>query len=472
MAKALRDTPWPILLLLASFLCPTELSVYVGSARIPPHRAVILALLPFAIARFLGSAGPRTRLFDVAFIGFATWTSIAYLTHHGLSDGLQTAGAQSLDSFGAYLLARAYIRDRRALQATCGALFIAILVAGAIALPETIGGRIFVHELMRGLTGYAHPVGVETRLGLTRAYGTFDHPIHLGTFCGAAFSLLVYASGGTGALLRLFLIPACVLTGVSSAPLLGVFVQMGLAVIEKGTRGLRGRVAAGVVVVVVLVSLMAIISTRSPFAIIATGFTLDSLTGFYRLVIWENGLENVWSSPLFGIGLNDWKRPYWMVSSTIDAFWLVIAMRTGIPSFLLLVLAVLSLGRAVSRAMRPADKLGMRLARGWLISVVAFVLVGCTVHYWNVPYAFFFFFLGLGGCLADPEHRAPRAAATVQSDAPPAVRWLTPDAVAGTAGSPVWSNGPPRWPVPVAASQPIARSTAPPGLRVSSRPAG
>ena len=41
---------------------------------------------------------------------------------------------------------------------------------------------------------------------------------------------------------------------------------------------------------------------------------------------------NVWKYPLLGIGLGEWERPAWMFSSTIDAFWLVIMIRTGVPA--------------------------------------------------------------------------------------------------------------------------------------------
>jgi hypothetical protein len=42
-----------------------------------------------------------------------------------------------------------------------------------------------------------------------------------------------------------------------------------------------------------------------------------------------------------------------------------------------------------------------RYAKAWFISLTAMVLVGCTVHFWNVL-ACFFFFLSLAGWIADP----------------------------------------------------------------------
>jgi hypothetical protein len=239
MGKALRDTPWPVLLLVASFLCPTELSVYAGSARLPPHRALLLVLLPFALARLAGRSAPTTRSFDVAFLAFATWTFVAYLLQHGAADGLQTAGAQSLDSFGSFLVARAYVRDARALRATAAVLFGAVLTAGLLALPEMLTGRFYVHDLMRQLTGRVHTTGVETRLGLTRAFGTFDHPIHLGTFCAAGFAFAIYSARIGGSVIRATVIPICTLAGLSSAPMLGIAVQSLLMALEKLTRGIK-----------------------------------------------------------------------------------------------------------------------------------------------------------------------------------------------------------------------------------------
>ena len=66
-----------------------------------------------------------------------------------------------------------------------------------------------------------------------------------------------------------------------------------------------------------------IAGTRSPIAIIATGFTIDSWTGYYRLLIWQYGLENVYANPIVGIGLAEWTRPWWMPAATVDGFGVV-----------------------------------------------------------------------------------------------------------------------------------------------------
>jgi O-antigen ligase len=455
MARALRDTPWPVLLLVASFLCPTELSVYVGSARLPPHRALLLVLLPCALFALFGRSRVKPRMFDVAFLAFAAWTVIVYVYHHGQADGLQSGGALALDAVGSFLVARAFVRDERAFAGTAVALLVAVAIAGLTALPETLFGQVFIHDFLRNATGYVHPVGIEKRLGLTRAFGFFDHPIHLGTFCAGNLALAVYATRrNVDAGMRAFVISASALTSLSSAPMLSLAVQLLLIGYERGTRGIKGRGAVAIAAIVGLFAVTSVIATRSPFAIIATGFTLDSWTGYYRLMIWEHGLGNVWSNPWMGIGLNDWVRPMWMASPTIDAFWLVIAMKGGIPSFLLLAFGILLIGRGVVVRMHRSEPGRHALATGWMISLITLALVGCTVHYWNVPFAYFFFFVGLGGCLADPLRKTSAApAAAVVTKPASRIQWVAP----GMAPAHRAGLSAPRWPIPVVAGSPRQR---------------
>lgn len=410
MLKAFSAAPAPVTALILSFLCPTELSLFVGGLRLPPHRVALILLFPFALYRMIARRDTRVRTFDLLFFCFACWTIAAYAIHSG-TEGIVYGGSLALESLGAYLVARAFVRSGTQMLATTRVMMVAIGGAALFALPETLLGQIFTHDLLRSLTGFVHPTGIEQRLGLTRAYGTFDHPIHYGTFCAGLAAVLYFAEKrrwarrrrAVGLMLATFL-------GLSSAPLLCLGVQGGLLVAERLTRGMkrRGLLALGMVGALYLG--VSAVSARSPFAIIATGFTLDPWTGFYRLQIWDNGLQNVWANPLTGLGLGEWERPQWMASSSVDAFWLVTTMRTGIPAFLLLVGAILLLARGVSRGRKRQDEKRLAaLGTGWLISLIALSLVGCTVHYWNVLHTYFFFFLGLGGWLADPVKMRSRA---------------------------------------------------------------
>ncbi len=317
-------------------------------------------------------------------------------------------GSVALESFGSYLVARAWVRDASDFMAALKFLVICVIVAGLIALPEWLLGGYFTHDFLRGFVGGEPMPPVESRMGLYRATSVFDHPIHLGTFCASILALIWFAEQRTGVRnICLFIVALATFTALSSAPLLCLGLQLGLIALERATRGMEGRIALILTVVAGLYIGATLASNRGPIAIIATGFTIDSWTGYYRLMIWEHGLDNVWAHPLLGIGQLDWVRPKWMVSATIDAFWLVIAMRTGIPALLLVMAAIVLMVRGVvrGRRRRNAEPAARRIALGWVISLVALSLAASTVHLWNVVFAYYFFFLGLGGWIADPDKR-------------------------------------------------------------------
>ena len=324
--------------------------------------------------------------------------------HGGDAGGIETGGSQAVDCVGGYLVARAYIRTIVQFTAALKLLAATVIVSGLIVLPEVFTGRYFAHELMRAITGIHVPTDMGQRFGLTRAYGTFDHPIHLGTFSCSLFAMFWYgARTWTGRLVRGGFVALATFTAISSAPILGLLLQCALIVWDVATRAIKGRVLITIAAIVIGLLAISAISSRSVFSLIATYLTLNPWTGYYRLLIWENGIANVMAHPWIGIGLADWLRPIWMVSSSIDAFWLVTAMRNGLPAIVLLITAIALLGYSAARvSSRHPDPLLRRYAKAWFISLTAMVLVGCTVHFWNVLACFFFFFLRLAGWIADP----------------------------------------------------------------------
>ncbi|MFM9941095.1 MAG: O-antigen ligase family protein [Hyphomicrobiaceae bacterium] len=451
MLKAMKAAPAPIWLLVASFLCPTELSLYLAGLRLPPHRVALLILLPIALFRMLSRRDPRLRSYDIVFLLYNVWTIAVFMHHQGQGEGLQFGGSLALESFASYVIARVYVRDVTQFLGSLGVLVAAVGITGLIALPEALLGVHYVHDILRAVTGYEHPIGHETRLFLTRAYGTFDHPIHLGTFTASALAMIWYATPGRRSRRRrTALLIGATLLAVSSAPILCLALQGMLIGWDRVTRGVRTRVGFTLAFFVTLYIMASIVGTRSPLTIIATGFTLDSWTGYYRTVIWEWGLMSVWAHPWLGIGLADWERPDWMISSTVDAFWLVVTMRAGIPAFLLLSLAIALLVRAVVVGSKRQPVEVRRMARGWIMSLIALSLIACTVHLWNVPFAHFFFFLGLSGWIAD---RRRERKSKAQPVAPGLAR-------SGPLVPPQGAYGRPPLPSPTAAVWPVAPAAA------------
>ena len=425
--QSLKAVPLPIVLVLVSFICPTELSLFVGGMRLSPHRVAFVLLIPFALVRLFQRKDVKIQAFDIMFTLYNVWTVSIFLYHGdsavasasgsnaGSGGALNYGGSLALESFGGYIIARAYIRNWASCAAVIRLLVVSVGLVALLALPEALSGQHLVHDFLNSLTGYNFPLKYEQRLGLERAYSVFDHPIHYGTFCASALAMIWYSERRTLARWKkILLIAAATLLGLSSAPILCMALQIGLILWDKATRGVDNRLTITFSAFVALYIGTILLGTRTPANFIATGMTLDSWTGYYRLVIWEAGIENIQASPLTGIGLGDWVRPWWMASDSVDAFWLLIPLRAGMPAVILLLLAIAMLFRRVAvRGHRHPEPEARQFQLGWSMSVIALCLIGCTVHYWNVPYAYLFFILGLGGWLADP---APlRAGARAQA---------------------------------------------------------
>jgi len=403
MLKPFRDAPLPVLLLILSFLCPSELSLYAGGLRLPPHRVALIILVPIALWRMMSGKAFRIHAFDILILVYAVWTGVTFTLHHG-SDGIPYGGSLALECAGGYLVARVWVRDLQVFRAVISLLVASIVVTALIALPETLLHQPFAHQFMHALTGVHHHAQTEVRMGFNRAYGTFDHPIHLGTYCSSLLALVWFSSEGhIQRMKRAAILIGATLLGLSSAPMLGIGVQLGWIMWDRASRGIGQRAMMTAATIGFLYAGAMVVANRTPIAFIATTLTLNAQTGYYRMLIWDYGVDNVLASPWIGIGLNDWMRPSWMPAETIDTYWLIITMRSGLPATCMLVVALGLLISAIWRSMRRLrDKRLKRIAAGWVFSFIAFALVAATVHLWNVQHTYFYFFVGLAGWLADP----------------------------------------------------------------------
>lgn len=410
MLDAFRKTPLVITLAILSFISPTELSLVVGDLRLSPHRVVFLVFIPMALWRLATRPDCRLHLYDIPFFGLALWQTFVFAYHAG-QPGFVYGGSWSLESLGAYTIARAYIRDLETLQAALRVVFISIIAAALIATLDTLTGSYFIHDVLRSTFGGEPMPPMEFRKGLARAASTFDHPIHYGTYCATLFALLWMSEPDKKwRYIRAAVLAVAALLAMSSAPLLSLGLQVGFMIWHKYTLRVFMRTQITLAILIGLYVGVLMVSARSPAQLLISLATFDPWTGLYRLAIWEHGLENLWNSFWFGIGMADWERPAWMVSSTIDAYWLVLPLRTGAPAFLLLVtgIGLIAYG-VVSRGRTSRDPLRRDMAAGWLMSLLAICLLGATVHFWNVPHALLYFFLGLGGAIANPRRMAQAA---------------------------------------------------------------
>jgi len=398
-AVRLNVLPWQIKLFLLSLLIPTELSFNIGEFRLTVYRLILLLFFLPCFFRVLRGQSGRALLADWLLLGYSFWVILALSIHLGLAGGLKSGGILVVESFGAYLLARSFIRNELEFGSFVRFLFFIVIGLSLITIPEALTGKNILRPHMGHIGG---------RLGLTRAFGPFDHPILYGMFCASAVSLTLFVPIKnlleTGAhSLRTGWVVVATFMSVSSGALASVMVQIILAVWNGLTRGMTSKWRFFSFLLVLAYIVIDLLSNRTPMRVILHRLTFSAETAYNRLLIWEWGTKrNVAEHPWFGIGFADWIRPSWMHSLSMDNFWLVNMVRYGLPSFVLLATGGLFLLFAVKRQpdlSAPAQ----RMRTGWGFTMIGLIIAGCTVHFWNTLHVWFFFMLGSGAWMASRE---------------------------------------------------------------------
>jgi len=92
------------------------------------------------------------------------------------------------------------------------------------------------------------------------------------------------------------------------------------------------------------------------------------------------------------------------MSDSMDNFWLVTAVRYGLPALAFLLGAIVLLAIRQARASAHDVELN-RHRMAWLAIIIGFAISGITVHFWNSLFAYFFFLIGSGAWLTQPQRR-------------------------------------------------------------------
>ena len=383
---------WAAQAFLLSLLIPFYLPV--GPLLLMPHRIVLIVLfIPFFLKLFVSrTAGPVLAADWLLFLS-TLWAAVAMLANHPLGVVVEPIGIHIVEFFGAYLVARVAIRSSADFRRMAKTFFLIVLFLLPFAAAESLTRRPILLDLLPGNSVRVTDGGI--RMGMRRAQTIFAHPILFGVFVSTGLGIFWYALRPRG--LRFIGAPAAIMATIfslSTGALISLVVQSLFIGWEMALRTLRARwrlFAAFSFIGYILIDLL---SNRSPFHVLVTYGTFYTGSAYNRIRIWEHGTENVWNNPLFGLGLNDWERPSWM-SSSVDNFWLLIAMRYGFPAIIMVVIALVLILRRVAR--KDLSDEGDALARaGYLVAFGGLCIAGGTVHYWHAMMAFVMFIFGTG----------------------------------------------------------------------------
>jgi len=361
----------------------------------------------------------KANVFDALVLFHCAWAMLALINWGGLGQGLESGGIYVIECLGAYLVGRVYIRGLVDFTAFAK-LFVGCVAAMLIfTLPEALTSNHFLYNFFAAATGAPSAPYIDKRMGLARAFGTFDHPILYGVFSAAAFSMAYYLIAGRRltnfrGMVMVLAVSVATFLSASGGPYLVLIMQIFVATWERVLIGVQGRWKLLLVLFLLTYLWIDMMTTRTPFHVFITYFTFSAQSSYNRILIFTYGTAEVARNPILGIGLGDWIRPPWM-SDSMDNFWLLLAVRYGLPSMLALLGAMI--GLVVAIANRPDFPAAWKNARhAWAFGLFGMAVVGATVHLQNALFVLFMFIIGSGVWMYDTK---PDQSARPGNKAPP-----------------------------------------------------
>lgn len=410
--------PWPVSIYLLAVIIP--LGFHLGPLAMTALRLFLLmAVIPLLAQLLMGRFG-RIILADISFIGFTLLLGLSIMVNNP-DRAIEHFGSVGMEFMGGYLVGRAYIRSAESFLALCRWLGFAVLLLTPFALYEAKTGQPPIIEAIRALPGISS-VGIvyyDKRLGLERVQAVFAHPIHYGLFCSVIFSLIFVAMKDSMSDYRRYALSAIVamngFLALSSGALLAIFLQFSLIAWYSMFRRVRQRwwILVGIFCLAYLA--IELLSSRSALKVFMTYATFSADTAYWRSFIFEYGMQNIWANPLVGIGLQDWARPDWMQHiSSVDNFWLLIAMSYGIPAFLALAIGYATVIIGVMwRSFSDDSRLAL-IRRAWVFTFLGLSFTLVTVHVWTNIFSFTFFMFGTGVWLLDAQPQPNKGVMTTR----------------------------------------------------------
>ncbi|MBY6049538.1 O-antigen ligase family protein [Vannielia litorea] len=383
-----------VTLYLLALLLPFILQL--GGLRLSAYRILLLfATVPLLVLWLQGEAGQK-RVADFAILGLCLWSVISFLVLHGPQVAVEAGGIFFVETAGAYFLGRCLVRTPGQFLTVARTLFFIVMLLMPFAIIEALTGRNIPLETMDKLWPSYDRVIKEPRWGMQRVQATFEHPILFGMFCGSVIGLAYMVVGhGRGLAKRLGLALATFFTAgfsLSSGPLTGMVTQLLMISWDSVLRNVKARWKILAVLTALAYAVIEIGSNRPASAVFISYFSFNEYSAYLRLHIWNFGMANVLEHPIFGLGFNDWERPYWLGAS-VDMFWIVFAMRHGFPAMFFTLLAFFAAYVPLWRKRDLSERVS-NYRLGALFSLTAWFMTGWTVHFWNGTYVLFLFLIG------------------------------------------------------------------------------
>ena len=386
--------PWLVLAIIVCLLIPGNFSV--AGTQMSPNRTILLLIFPFLGWRWLRGDAGGPNVVDVLMLLSTAWLGLALTVNHGLGT-LPRSTILCVEIFGGYLVGRMLIRN----TADYRRFFVLLTLGFACLLPfavvELLTGKNLVRALFEPIFNIPPRQGnLGQRLGMTRSQTVFEHPILFGLVASMAVANVLYIWRDKfvrSVQLAAFFV-FMVFTTISSGPMLSVLLQLAMTLWDRMGWFLRGKWfwLAGAAALALVVLYFAAEFHILDFIIQNLMFNPQTADG--RLVILEYGSAEIVRHPVFGIGLNEWVRP-WYKAPSVDNFWLNYAMRFGLPSLVLLVAALaISCSRIAMQSTLTRRERDYRT--GYLITLAGITITLGAIYIWSATSVFVWIYIGAG----------------------------------------------------------------------------
>jgi|GEM_PF-616376 len=414
----------PLVILGYATLIPPEVHVTISGLSFYVYRVLLYALAPIILRRAYLNLH-RFNWWDLAILASALMLPVSIWVNNSFAEALESGMSVTIDLALTYLLARSTIRTTRDFQAFLIMMAPGLALAGLTLMVESLSREFIVRPVMASIFGSSEIVGVKYyyRLGLLRAYGPFSHPILAGLHLGVFLSMFWFAVKNPTYRFLGLAAGAMGFFTLSSGALIAIGISAGLIAyhrVQQLVVGLNWK--HFFILAIVGLIILQFGSQNGAVSVVSRYLTFDSATASYRIGIWDYGTISVQNHPLFGVGLNEWERAQWMmVHDTIDAHFLWMAVRFGLPASLLLFVSSIAimfkLGQRVSELPLSVER---ETRVGIIIALFAIVLMMFTVTLFGSTQIIFYITLGGAASLASANIVVRRASVERTEPAEPA----------------------------------------------------
>ncbi|VVP27711.1 hypothetical protein PS900_04191 [Pseudomonas fluorescens] len=389
MNNTYSKAPTLCLIYIALIFIPAELYWSVGEIRLEPYRVFLilasLVLLPKIIKHQYDKK-------EIALLIYCGLCAISFIYVHG-GKGIQSSLILLLEVFVSYFLGLSIKANIQALKKCISLLMVLFLILAPFGVAEAFDGYRFFHVLFANIAGNftLDNLGESYfRHGIHRASTVFAHPILYSVIAIMYFSLLFRLYSPVIMLLFSIGIITAAVTSVTSAGLLMIALTLGLYLLQRSKAYIPNIYKLFLWFIAIAYISISMASNRGPVQILIQMLSLNSETAYTRYLQWQFASEDISNHPFFGIGFNEWTRPFWLPPS-IDSYWLVTVLQNGVLALVALsVFFICSLKQYWQRFHETNEWLYFC----FFCSISAFVLAAFTVDFFDR--AQFILFLTMG----------------------------------------------------------------------------